>query len=375
LICVHPWPFFFEQEKMRQVLFRIPGIDWPIYGYGFMLMLAFLVGWQLAERRAKRERVHPDHLWGIAFPVFLGGIIGARLFSRIMEPEPGGFWYQIVSFLQIWHGGLILYGGVPGGLIGYWWAYCKIVKPNKLSTLRIADIVAPSLAIGLFFGRIGCFLNGCCWGDVADPVALPWLQDKPAVTQFPASSPPQRKCVIENYQTAHGFLLGDDGRTVELVEDFSPAWAAGLRAGDVVEKVGDVEGHLFRALAEWPPSEPLRLSISRSGVKHELTFELPRSLPLIPTQLYSSLDGLVLFLLLTAFYPFRKRAGEVTVLLMLAYAVNRFFIEQLRMDNPPDYFGLTLSQTISILMFAGGLALWWYVRKQNVPVTPSAPQG
>jgi phosphatidylglycerol:prolipoprotein diacylglycerol transferase len=361
---------------MRQVLINI-GL--PIYGYGFMLMIGFLAGIWLADRRAKQEGVHPDHLWGIAFRVFLGGIIGARLLSRIMEPEPGDLWYQITSFFQIWNGGLILYGGVPGGILGYLLAYRSIVKPNKLSTLRIADIIAPSLAIGLFFGRIGCFLNGCCWGDVADPIAVPWAQEVPALTQFPGFSPPHRKSVMEGYQTAHGFTLGGaNGRTIELVEDYSPAWAAGLRAEDVIEKVGDTEGALYQALANWPlehPGEPLQLTISRGGEKQQLTFDLPRSLPLIPAQLYSSFDGLVLFLLLTAFYPFRKRAGEVTVLLMLTYAVNRFFIEQMRMDNPPDYWGLTLSQVISILLFAGGLVLWVYVRKKAVPVALSPPQG
>jgi phosphatidylglycerol:prolipoprotein diacylglycerol transferase len=342
---------------MRQVLINI-GL--PIYGYGFMLMVAFLVGMWLAVRRARAEGISKDHLWDICFPIFLGGLVGGRLLSRIMDPSPGNWWQQILGFFEIWRGGLILYGGVPGGLLGYVYAYYRVVRPNKLSTLRIADIVAPSLALGLFFGRIGCFMNGCCWGDVADPASAAWVERLGDLTRFPAHSPPHRTAVLHGYQTAYGFTVHDlETRTVREVEAFSPAWDAGLRQGDVITKIESSE----------TPGEPLQLTIRREAQTLELTFTPPRSLPLLPTQLLSALDGVVLFILLTAFYPFRRRAGEVVALLMLWYAVNRFFIEQLRMDNPPEWFGMTLSQNISILMFLGGLVLCWWVRRQNVPVS------
>lgn len=347
---------------MRQVLFRIPGLGLPIYGYGFMLMIAFLVGLWLANRRARREGINPEHIWDVAFPVFLGGLIGGRLLSRIMEPEPGDWWFQIVSFFEIWRGGLILYGGVPGGLAGYLYAYYRVVRPNRLSTLRIADIVAPSLALGLFFGRIGCFLNGCCWGDVADPYYAVWGERLASITEFPAKSPPHARLVEQGSQTLYGFVLSEQigaTRTVREVEPYSPAWDVGLRPGDLVVDVREADGS----------NEALRVTVRRGSETKELAFDLPRTLPLIPTQLLSALDGVILFILLTAFYRFRRRAGEVTVLLMLWYAANRFFIEQLRMDNPPEWFGLTLSQNISILMFAAGLVLYWWVRRQNVPVS------
>jgi phosphatidylglycerol:prolipoprotein diacylglycerol transferase len=145
------------------------------------------------------------------------------------------------------------------------------------------DAIAPALAIGIAFGRVGCFLNGCCYGDLCH---LPW-----AVT-FPAESSP------------------------------------------------------------WHHQHDLGL-IGAAAV---------RSLPVHPTQLYSALDGLILFLLLSAYYPFRRRDGEVMALMMVTYPVTRFLIERLRNDEPGMVFGLTVSQAISVVIFAAGLAYWAYLR-------------
>ncbi|WP_435017902.1 prolipoprotein diacylglyceryl transferase [Tundrisphaera sp. TA3] len=79
------------------------------------------------------------------------------------------------------------------------------------------------------------------------------------------------------------------------------------------------------------------------------------SLPLHPTQLYSTLDGLILFALLTAFYPLRRRDGAVMGLLMVTYPITRFLIERLRDDEGAYFAGLTISQAISVGLLAGGL--------------------
>lgn len=96
------------------------------------------------------------------------------------------------------------------------------------------------------------------------------------------------------------------------------------------------------------------------------------SLPVHPTQLYSVFDGLLLLALLTAYFPLRRRDGEVMALLMVTYPVTRFLIEGLRDDEPPIFAGMTLSQNISVAILACGLVAWY--RLSRLPVGRYADQ-
>ena len=339
-----------------------------------MLFLAFAVGTWLAGRRARREGISPEHLWDVILYVFIGGLIGARIFALFVNPVPGNWWQQFLHFFEIWKGGMVFYGGAIGGILAYVIAYFRIVKPNGLSTLRLADIVAPSIALGICLGRIGCLLNGCCYGDVADPARVSWG------IQFPSNSPPHRDLVGHGYQTAYGFFLeteaGRDGRTVREVEPLGPAAAAGLQRGDRIVAVGDVETpstlELLRQLAIWPQGEPLQLTVARNGQRVVIDFTPPPSLRVHPTQIYSSFDGLMLFFLLTAYYPFRRRPGEVFALLLVLYPINRFFIERLRNDTPATWFGrFTIAQVISLVTVVLALAFWLWLRRP----TPKPTEG
>jgi phosphatidylglycerol:prolipoprotein diacylglycerol transferase len=82
------------------------------------------------------------------------------------------------------------------------------------------------------------------------------------------------------------------------------------------------------------------------------------SLPVHPTQIYSAIDALVIFLLLTAYYPLRRRDGEVIGLLMLVYPISRFAIEYLRNDEGVFYGGMTISQTISVILLLLACVYW-----------------
>ncbi len=352
---------------MHQVFFYLPFINVPVYGYGVMLCVAFIACTWLASRRGRREGFEPQHIQDIGLWIFLLGIVGGRLFSWFFEPQAPGqkfFW----DFFKIWHGGLVFYGSVAGGLAGYLVAYFLIVRRHKLSSLQFGDIITPSIAMGICLGRIGCFFTGCCYGDYADPVAVPWG------LQFPGNSAPQLKLVERGLQTAYGFVLEEprglaDRPTVRAVD--AHAARAGLRVGDeIVRQVNSIRPDNPRR------DDPVEIVVARTGqdvAQGEVNLKLAplSSLPVHPTQLYSAFDGLVLFLLTTAYYPFRKRTGEVLALLMIAYAVNRYLIEQLRNDTDLVWFNLlTLSQGISVILFVGGVVLFLWVRGRIVSPTP-----
>ncbi len=143
----------------------------PIFGYGFMLFIAFITSGWLATRRAKDIGLPEELIWDCAVWLFLAGVTGCRLFyciqhyDRVFGDRTGLDW--LFALVNLSNGGLVLYGGIITGAIAYF-VFCY---KKKLSPLLMADVIAPSLMLGIGFGRIGCFLNGCCYGDRCD---LPW---------------------------------------------------------------------------------------------------------------------------------------------------------------------------------------------------------
>ncbi len=364
---------------MRQILFTIPlpfgDAKLPIFGFGLMLILAFVISAWLAGRRAKREGYLSSIPWDVGLYIFICGVIGARVLSMIVDqPPPDNLADAFFKFIQIWKGGLVLYGAIPGGLIGYWLAYRSIVRPNQVRTLQIGDWLAPSIALGIAFGRIGCFLNGCCYGDLADPATVPVALS----VQFPANSNPHHEVVwMRGWQTSYGMLLGSgiaDECVVKAVDPGSSAEKAGVQVGDMIESVdGKVtvnQQSLIKALLEIKPYQEMELTVKRQGQSKKMSFIPPPSLPLVPTQLYMALDGVILFVLLWTYYPLRRREGAVLALLMMTYAINRYLIEQVRLDNPEYVGGFTISQAISLGLFLCGLLMLLLVQWKGRLIEP-----
>jgi phosphatidylglycerol---prolipoprotein diacylglyceryl transferase len=362
---------------MRQVLFTIPlpfgDAKLPIFGFGLMLILAFVTSAWLAGRRAKCEGYSPNIPWDVGLYIFIAGVIGARILSMIVDQKPPeDLAAAFFQFIRIWEGGLVLYGAIPGGLIGYWLAYRSIVVPNKVRTLQLGDWLAPSIALGIAFGRMGCFLNGCCYGDVADPATVPAA----LTVQFPANSNPHHEVVwSRGWQTSYGMLIGSgiaDECVVKAIDPRSSAEKAGIQVGDMIEAIGDKvtvnQQSLMKALLELKPYQELELTIKRQGQTKKVSFTPPPSLPLVPTQLYMALDGVILCVLLWTFYPIRRREGAVLALLMMTYAINRYLIEQVRLDNPEYVGSFTISQAISIGLFLSGLVMMILVQWKGRPV-------
>lgn len=155
---------------MYPELFKIGPLT--VNSYGIMLALAFIVGIFLAIKRAEKKGIDGNTIVNLAFIVMISAIVGSRLFYVLFHlSEFKGRW--IYTFLPVQPDGTIGLGGLIflGGFVGALLSSAIYIHIKKMSFWKMADTVAPSLALGLFFGRIGCFLNGCCYGKVCD---LPW---------------------------------------------------------------------------------------------------------------------------------------------------------------------------------------------------------
>jgi phosphatidylglycerol:prolipoprotein diacylglycerol transferase len=349
-----------------------------------MLFVAFLVCTWVTSRRAEKEGVAKEHIQDLALWIFLGGIICARITFMIQYGRP------ITEFFNIWQGGLVFYGSAVGGLLGYLGAYYFILRKYNLSTWKMADIIAPAVAIGLCLGRVGCLLNGCCYGNVATCQYCPKIP-------FPLSAPSRFELVHHGLQTAAGFtIIADRPVTVGAVAEDSPAYqVGGLRPGDRIVKVRDfnkagddhpIEKYFdddpedlssFRncLVADWPRGKTdLALTVERGESGDWQTIDLPAFTPwtlkLHPTQIYESISTLLLFFLLMAYYPFRRHDGEVMVIFIIGYSIHRFLNEMLRNDTDPVAFGMTLSQNGSILFLVVGLILAWRLWRKPAQYHP-----
>lgn len=290
------------QTILAFIIWQLPALtpSIKIYGYGMSMVCGFLVAAWLAGIRAQREGIEPAVMWDVGMVVLFSGVIGARLFFIAEHPADffggGRNLFQILfQFVNLPNGGLVLYGGVLLGIATYIF-YCW---KRKLSALKVADILIPSIFVGEMFGRIGCLLNGCCYGA---PTALPWA------IYFPPGSVP-----------------------------FQAELEAGLIAKDAV-----------------------------------------CTLPLHPTQIYSSLNAMVLAILTWNYFPHRSRNGSVLLLGWILYPMSRFCIEMVRNDTPPYvFFGipLTIAQWVSIGMLIGAAAFAWFLstRPKIEHPRPSSP--
>ncbi len=151
---------------MHDILFhiRFGSADIPIHSYGVMIMVGFLLGLAVARWRARKVLVDPDHITDVAIWALLGGIVGARALYVIEYPEE---FSNIGEVFKIWKGGLVFYGGFIGAVL----AGLIVIKRRQLQALNALDILVPSVALGQAFGRIGCFLRGCCYGVPVSPDA------------------------------------------------------------------------------------------------------------------------------------------------------------------------------------------------------------
>lgn len=138
-----------------------------LHSYGVLIALGVFVSLLFMNRAAAKSGIlSKDKVFDLVFVTVFSGFIGARLFYVVQE----WVWYREhpLEILQIWNGGLVYYGGMIASFTGFFF----YVRANKLPFLHLSDFLLPYIALTHAFGRVGCFLNGCCYGKDNHPVQL-----------------------------------------------------------------------------------------------------------------------------------------------------------------------------------------------------------
>jgi len=224
-----------------------------------MLALAFIASSTLAAGQARRQNISPDIIFNFSFIVAISGIIGARIFY--VATNLNGYLKNPLEIIMLQHGGLSWFGGLILGSING----IVYIRKRRLPIFKILDLMIPFVALAQAIGRIGCLLNGCCFGKVSK---------------------------FGIYFAVHNQVL-------------------------------------------------------------------------IPTQLYSSLILIFIFIVLRILQDRPHKPGEIFFLYLALYSLKRFFIEFWRADNPIIIFNLTLFQILSIVLFCFALFSIFLVKKSH----------
>lgn len=296
---------------MKPILFYLG--SFPIYAYGFMICLGFLAGLLVAQSRFHKEGLKAELAFDFVLLALVSGLVGARLFFVIQYPQ---YFQSFKDIFMLSRGGLVFYGGlllcIPTMAF-----YCRY---KKLPMLKIFDILAMAVIIGLSFARIGCFYNGCCYG-----LACP--RSSFLSVHFPADSIVGRHVYFQNLNLAalgNRYLDHQDGKPFVL--------------SNKQKVLSDLEKALPNPL-------------------HDQIFQ-----SVYPTQLLGAVKGILVFLLLGAFYPYRRYDGEGVLFFGILYSVGRFMVEMLRGDTPFVIAGLTAGQAVSVCLFCFCMGLFLYFR-------------
>lgn len=232
-----------------------------IYSYGLMLALGFSVAAFLSIREAKKQGINQEFIFNLIFIILISGIIGARILYVLLNVE---FYVKNPrEIFMLTHGGLCWFGGLILGVF-----VCIVyLKRKKQEIYKIFDMIVPYLALAHAIGRVGCFLNGCCFGKESIRFGL--------------------------YFPVHDAIL-------------------------------------------------------------------------IPTQAYSSLALLLIYIILRIRHSREHGRGEIFYLYLFLYSLWRFFIEFFRADSQIFIYGLTLFQIISIILFILSVVMLRLTKKPKI---------
>lgn len=160
---------------MHPILFKLGDI--AVYSYGFMLALGVAVSLALVIRQARKQGIDEEPILDLTIISVVAGLIGARLFY-VFVYDWDYYRLNLLQILDFRNEGLVWYGGLIMGIL----AALLYIRIKRLPLWKMTDLFAPYLALGYAFGRIGCFLNGCCFGL---PTTVSWGMIFPGLDLIP----------------------------------------------------------------------------------------------------------------------------------------------------------------------------------------------
>jgi phosphatidylglycerol:prolipoprotein diacylglycerol transferase len=321
---------------MHPELFKIPFTNLTVWTYGALIVFGFLVAVHIIRRLSRDITPNPDLITNAALYSLIAGVVGARVFYVVHYFE--NFKDNLLSVFAIWNGGLELLGGVILAIT----VIILYLRYHKLPVRKYLDILAIGLLGALAFGRIGCFMKGCCFGK---PTKCPMA------VRFPYSSDPYIS------QVRPDLKRNREEPYLKLPPEYFGFF-------DESNNWIQIEGGNLKPL-----------DMLTDEQKYQVTKGDYRCLPVHPTQLYSSADAVLLCVLLYLFWRRSQNAasknyrglftkpGSTFALMFILYGIARFLIEYLRDGNPFEYAwwtlykGGTVSQNMGIYMVILGVVM------------------
>ena len=349
---------------LPQIETRIPSgtptpwiVGLPIRGYGVMLMIGVVSAMAIAMVRCEKAGLSRESFFSLATWTIVAGMLGARMFYVVQKWSELGDTLQdkLWKALQVTEGGLVVYGSVIGGMI----AIVLWSRRNRFSLLKIADCVTPAFFIGLAFGRIGCLLNGCCYGGLCET-------SLPSIT-FPAGSPAYMD------QMESGKLFGmetetrptpADPQTIQRVRPDSWASANKIQLGQKLVSITEqmVDGP-SRDDSLAAPAYEATVQVDSRQFQIAAGSIPNRSMPVHPSQIYAAVSGLILCVWTLLLATVAKRTGVVIGVGLIAYGVQRIIEEIIRVDEAGQFgTSFSIAQWISLAGILLGLGLVIYGR-------------
>jgi phosphatidylglycerol:prolipoprotein diacylglycerol transferase len=340
---------------MYPELLEIPLVHLTVKSYGLMMVVGFLMALFVIRSLSRDITPNPKMITNAALYSLIAGVVGARLFFVAHHwPQFQDNWHHVFT---IWRGGLELLGGVTFAIA----VIIAYLFHHKLPVRRYLDILAIGLMLALAFGRIGCFLNGCCFGKPTEicGVRFPYYSFSYLSQVYPDPARNRSEPRLKLPSEFFGYV-NSEGHWIETGQ-----------------------GKL----------KPYNLLSDKQ--KQEVKNGIYRALKVHPTQLYSAANAAVLSLILCLFWrwgistekrsmvrKFTPTPGCTFALMLILYGITRFFLEFLRDDNPFEYAwwaiykGGTISQNLGIYMIILGVALMVIFKKAKPDNTtlPAAEQ-